>query len=136
MCKRVVSLAFGLVWLGMTAFAHAQRTTEMFIPIGESPGVSRTRSVIGQVEAFNQKTGMLSVSSPSGALSVRVVDRTRIWRDRSPQKLSNETGSTADLQPGKRVEVKFEPGTERKIAQWVKVQTPLSSASAESQTKQ
>jgi hypothetical protein len=42
--------------------------------------------------------------------------------DRSRQKLKNEEGTVADLQKGRRVEVKFVSGDEPSSAEWVKVE--------------
>lgn len=127
MLKRVVTLAVFALWLGSPAYAHSQRMTEMYIPIGQSPGVSAKLSVIGEVESVDRKARTFVVTSAAGAKTVRVGDQTRIWLDRSQLKLTNEKGSLADVQKGRRVEVRFATADN---AQWVKVQAMASEAGA------
>jgi hypothetical protein len=122
MLKRVASVAAVVLFLGSAAHTHGQRMTEMFIPIGQSPGVSGKLSVIGEVESVDSKAGVLTVAAAEGARSVRIVDRTWIWLDRSRQKLKNEKGTMADLRKGRRVEVKFASGDAPSTAEWVKVE--------------
>jgi hypothetical protein len=127
MFMRIASLAVALS-LG-AAHAHAQRMTEMFIPIGESPGVSGKLSVIGVVESVDPKARTITVAAATGTQPVRIGDRTWIWLDRSKEKLRNEKGSMADLQTGRRVEVKFE-SADPSTAEWIKVEVVGAEAGA------
>ena len=53
---------------------------------------------------------------------MKITDKTRIWLDRSKLKQPNVTGGFADLQKGRRVEVKYEDPAQREVADWVKVE--------------
>ena len=113
--------AMGL-WLGCLAHVHGQQMTEMYIPIGQSPGVSGKSSYIGELESVNAQTRTLAVAGPSGTQAVVLTDHTRIWVDRTQAKLPNYTGTLTDLQKGRKVEVKYHDADQKRVAEWVKVQ--------------
>jgi len=94
----------------------------MFIPIGQSPGLSGKGSLIGTLESVDRGKGMVTISSPSGTQAVRFTDRTPIWLDRSLQKQPNQNGTIADLQQGRKVEIKLRKGEPKADAEWIKVQ--------------
>lgn len=125
----VISL---LIWTG-TPYAHGQQTTEMFIPIGQSPGLSGKVTIMGTIEAVDAQNQTIVVAGSSEKWSAEVTKGTRIWLDRSKLGLSNQYGTFADLQEGRLVEVKYE-GTERRSegpAAWIKVQLATPSAKVE-----
>jgi hypothetical protein len=104
--------------------AHGQKATEMFIPIGQSPGLSGKHTLIARIEAVNPQTRMLTLKSATGMQTVRVTEQTKIWLDRSRLQQPNRTGTFADCSVGSTAEVKFVQN-ERKdggVADWVKVQ--------------
>jgi len=115
-------LAIVVVALGGTLEASGQQATEMFIPIGQSPGLSNKESVIGTLESVDPGKRMVTISSPSGAQTVGITDRTMIWLDRSEQKQPNQNGVINDLQKGRKVEVKVRKGEAKAVAEWIKVQ--------------
>lgn len=108
--------------LATTAFAHGQKATEQFIPVGQSPGVSGKLTSIGEVAAVDARAKTVTIVEPAGKRTVKITDKTRIWLDRTKLKQANVTGSLADLQKGRRVEVKYEDPAQRAIADWVKVE--------------
>ena len=117
-------------WIGITAVvallgwapnAHGQQTTEKYIPVGQSPGVSGVSSYIGQIESADASNRTVTVSGPEGARTITVTEETSIWLDRSELRLTNQTGSMADLQPGRRVEVKYADEETKETAAWIKV---------------
>jgi hypothetical protein len=65
---------------------------------------------------------MVTVSTPSGARTVAFTERTLIWLDRSLQKQPNRSGAMADLQPGRKIEIKLRKGEPKPVAEWIKVQ--------------
>jgi hypothetical protein len=112
-----------LLW-GSTPYAHGQRATEMFIPLGQSPGLSGKVTVMGKIETIQAKDRTIAIAGPSGSLTAKITDRTKIWLDRSRLKLTNQTGTFGDLKKDQTVEVLYE-GAERKdkaAADWIKVQ--------------
>jgi len=111
---------------GGLPLAVGQEMTEQYIPIGQSPGVSGTASVIGRLQSVNAEARTCAVTAPTGVLSVTVTERTKIWLDRSQSRQPNLPGTFADLRPGATVEVKPED-PQRGVggpAAWIKVQVP------------
>ena len=122
MLNRYLRLAIVVMVLGGTLEASGQQATEMFIPIGQSPGLSNKGSVIGTLESVDPGKRMVTISSPSGAQTVGITDRTLIWLDRSEQKQPNQNGAINDLQKGRKIEIKVRKGEPKPVAEWIKVQ--------------
>lgn len=98
--------------------AGAQETTEVYIPIGQSPGVSGVSSVIGIVSEVDYETRTLVVQSADRTTTVSMDDETDYYLDRSDSERSNTKGNMYDCTIGRTVEVKFaDDGT----ADWVKI---------------
>lgn len=124
MLRQLTRIGLAIVVLGSIQLAQAQKQTEIYIPIGKSPGVSRTHTLIGTIETVNLPDRSLVMRDEQGRYTVKVTDRTRIWLDRSAMKLHNQSGSLTSCQPDRQVEVKYEgsaPG-EQVTAEWIKVQ--------------
>lgn len=112
-----------LLW-GSTPYAHGQKATEMFIPLGQSPGLSGKYTVVGTIETINARNRTIIIAGPSETWSAQITGRTKIWLDRSRQRLTTQKGTFADLRKGQLVEVKYE-SKEREgegPAEWIKVQ--------------
>lgn len=114
-------------WVGIMALcaaapAHGQRSTEQFIPIGMSPGVSNKTTLVGLVDSLLMQQRMVAVRDQAVRRTVKITDKTWIWLDRSKLKLPNLRGRLADLQRGRRVEVKYADPETKLIAEWVKVE--------------
>jgi hypothetical protein len=131
MWKAVVGVAvIGVLLWGATPYARGQQATEVYIPLGQSPGLSGKVTIIGAIETINAQNRTIAIAGSSGTWSAEITDRTKIWLDRSKIKLPNQTGTFADLGKGLMVEVKYE-GTERQgrgPADWIKVQLTVPSA--------
>jgi hypothetical protein len=104
--------------------ASAQEATERFIPIGQSPGVSGYYSYIGEVEQVDAQNRTITVRGPEGSRTIAVTERTKIWLDRSALRQSNLSGTFADVQTGRRIEVKYEDYERKENAYWIKVAVP------------
>lgn len=119
-----------LLWGGAST-PSAQQMTEQYIPIGQSPGLSGKYTVIGKLQSVNAREQTCAVAGATGALNVKITERTKIWLDRSKLQQANLRGTFADLRPGATVEVKAE-GHQRGAssgpgpAEWIKVQVPAS----------
>ena len=122
MLNRFLAIANVMVALGSASQAIAQQTTEMFVPIGQSPGISNKVTVIGTVQALNAAARTVTVAGPSGSQTFAITEKTRIWLDRSAVKQTNQSGSLADLRQGRKVEVKPQPAGGKSSADWIKVQ--------------
>jgi hypothetical protein len=107
--------------------AAAQQATEIYIPIGQSPGVSGKISVIGTIESYDHAARTLTVRLEGEAArteTARLTEQTRIWLDRTELRSSNRLGERTDCEPGRRIEVKFEQreGARTSEAEWVKIE--------------
>jgi tetrahydromethanopterin S-methyltransferase subunit D len=123
--RRLLALqCVALVAMLTATAALAQRVTERYIPIGQSPGLSGKHTVIGTISAVDAKGRTLTCSHEAGTITMRVTDRTKVWLDRSKAKQSNLTGSFTDCMAGRRMEAKYVNNDRRPLAEveWIKVQ--------------
>jgi hypothetical protein len=118
----VSGLGVAIALVGAVFQVHAQKETERFIPIGQSPGVSQKQTSIGEIAEVDAAGRTVTVAERAGRRTVKITEKTRIWLDRTKLKQANLSGSFADLQKGRRVEVKYEDPDGRQVADWVKVE--------------
>ena len=104
----------------------AQKTTEIFIPVGKSPGVSGKYSIVGKIETVTASNRNFTIASSSGNHIITVKSDTKIWLDRSKLQERNIAGDFGDLKQGFTVEVKFKDETRKGDVEWVKVQLTAS----------
>ena len=117
-----LSVAFSvLVSTGIAA--GVQQATEMFIPIGQSPGISKTATVIGTIESVDAEKRTIVVKSDGGTATATITEKTKIFLDGSQRKEPNRYGAFEALETGARVEVLYEGRTRATAgpAEWVKV---------------
>ena len=100
----------------------AQKTTELYIPIGQSPGLSGTHTLIGKIVQVNALNNTISMADAAGTYSVSMVPGTPIYIDKSKAGLPNYQGALADCKVGDSIEVKFVDNARSKPAEWIKVQ--------------
>ncbi len=111
-----------LAALSIASAAVAQKASERYIPIGQSPGVSNKTSYIGTIDQVNEGEYWMSIANERGNFRIRMSRETRFYLDRSEMKKGNLEGSYSDCQPGRRVEVKFKDDNPEEPAEWVKVE--------------
>ena len=100
--------------------ATAHPATELYIPIGKSPGISNVKSYLGKIQALRETEGGFSMTVDDGEKTIDVSEQTKIYVDtgkRSP----NRIGSEEDCEVGRTVEVYLDDDG---MAYWVKVQVP------------
>ncbi len=114
------ALALLIAIPGTGFLAHAQEATERFIPIGQSPGLSGKETMLGEIRGVDANARSVEVATSDRTYRVTVTDTTRIWIDRSQHKLPAITGTIADCQQGREIEVKLADGRED-VADWIKV---------------
>jgi hypothetical protein len=103
------------------ANGQAQRATEQFIPVGQSPGVSGVLSYLGDCEAVDEQSRTVTMRDAQGqSRTVKVGPATLIWLDRSAARQGNQPGSFPDLHRGYRMEV-FPAPDRPDTAVWIKV---------------
>lgn len=113
----VIGLLIAL--LAAIPYAQAQKETERYIPIGHSPGLSGKYTYLGSIEAVDATAQTIKIT---GDRTVKIGATTRIWLDRSRLKQTNLQGVFADLQQGRKIEIKFEDPERQQLAEWVKVE--------------
>ena len=117
-------IAIGVVLWCSPPNARGQKATEMFIPLGQSPGLSGKHTVIGTIETVDARNRTIIITGPSETWSAQITDRTKIWLDRSKLRLTNQKGTFADLRKDQLVEVKYENSNRegKSPVGWIKVQ--------------
>lgn len=123
MLTRWIGISLAIVMLAGLRLALAQQSTEIYIPMGQSPGVSGTQTIIGVIESVNASDRSLIVADAQGRATVKVIDETQIYLDQSALKARNQSGAFDALQPERRVEVKFKESARQAqvTAEWIKV---------------
>jgi hypothetical protein len=116
----VIGFALGLAW---SLPSWGQKATEIFIPIGKSPGVSGVTSAVGTIVLVNAPNRTLTIRSGDAEHSARLTHKTMLWLDNSQMKARNTKGSWADLRTGRLCEVKYVYRGQIRTdeAEWVKV---------------
>jgi hypothetical protein len=106
--------------------ADAQAATEIYIPIGRSPGLSRVHTVIGTIERVDEGSGeghTMVVVSQGRSWTLRMTSSTRVFIDRSALRRPNGYGGHEDCRAGALVEVKPQAvgGNQVAACEWIKV---------------
>ena len=111
-----------VLMLSIIPIIYGQKSTEQYIPIGKSPGITRKYSMMGEIEQYDPATKSLTVTSSSGKTGMKVTDETRIYLDRSKLRQRNIKGNFSDLQKGRKVEVKYKDPQNKTTADWIKIE--------------
>ena len=117
-------LALGALLAVGASAAPAQKSNEIHIPIGQSPGLSGKVTVIARIQTLNPVERSLTLMNAEGAtIAVRTNSQTKIWLDRSQQKLPNRKVEFTDLRANMRVEVKYRDNDRQTaVAEWIKAE--------------
>ena len=109
-----------LITLGFLTWttAAAQQATEVYIPIGESPGISGKESIIGSISDIEYEQQRMMVSTGGASRSVRITPQTRFYLDRSDNQKRSVAGSFDDCREGRRVEAYVDDNGK---AIWIKI---------------
>lgn len=108
--------------LGMIQSVSAQKATEIYIPVGQSPGLSGEYTTLGKVNTVNIQKQTISMSDAERSYELKITDSTQIWLDRSRLKLSNQMGSMKDIKEGMLAEVKYQKNERGGAVEWIKLQ--------------
>jgi hypothetical protein len=124
MLRRLVLVAWIAGTLAGSA-AQAQKATEIFIPIGQSPGLSGKYTTIGEIAAVDTQNHTLTVRDEQGVdHPARLTEESKVWLDRSELAVSNQAAKAADILVGSRCEVMwvYDGQERREEAAWIKIQ--------------
>jgi hypothetical protein len=122
MLKHGIAIGVAVASLAGLESGFAQKMTEQYIPIGQSPGLSGEQTKIGNIEAVSVQEQALTVTGSSGSFSVQIAEDTHIWLDKSKMGSTNTIGTVSDLQAGRRIEVKYKDNDPQEAAEWIKVE--------------
>lgn len=116
------SIVLSLMCVMVSAsLALAQQTTEKYIPIGYSPGMSGKYTYVGVIVAIDRDAHTISVEHDGVRKAIKVSSETRIWIDQSKGRRESLDGAYADCEVGRRVEVKYR-GNDEGLADWIKIE--------------
>jgi hypothetical protein len=124
MLKLLMSIGVTIALLIGVPCAYGQKATEIFIPLGKSPGLSGKYTTIGKIDTVNAQDQAITMTDSSGSYTIKITERTQIWLDNSKLKSTNRKGTFADLRKGLLAEVKYEDNARRDkgVAEWIKIQ--------------
>jgi hypothetical protein len=111
-----------MVTMGILSDGFAEKTTELYIPIGNSPGLSGKHTLIGRIESVDERNQTILVAGAAETLTVYISELTQIFLDKSRLQETSSYGSYSDLRPGIMVEVRFEADKNHRPAEWIKLQ--------------
>lgn len=122
----VLLLAAFAALLGPARGAAAQKATELYIPIGRSPGLSGKHTVMGRIATVSTRDHAVTVTGPDGRCAAEFDEHTTVYLDRSSVKRRNTYGDYGDCKPGEYCEIKYEhndPGTPDAPGriEWIKI---------------
>lgn len=111
-----------LLTLMRTSAAFSQKATEVFIPIGQSPGLSATHTTIGIVDSISLHGEIMMVSDSGRTYVVRFTRETKVYLDRTYSGGPNKIGKLTDCKRGLKVEVKYVGNKIGETAEWLKLE--------------
>ena len=122
MKKKVAIYIITIIILGFSALVFAEKSTELYLPIGKSPGLSGKYNLIGRIAEVNFHDQTLTVTGTSGTFTVLTTEYTLFFLDKSKLRQPNRYGSFSDFKKGMLVEVRFEADRKHRPAEWIKLQ--------------
>ena len=119
---KIILLTITLVWI--YSFSIAQKSTEIYIPVGKSPGISGKYSTIGRVEAINltDSTITITIAGELGSHTIKCAKDTKIWVDKSSIKQFNKDANLIDIKIGSIIETKYKGNKSDALVEWIKIQ--------------
>jgi len=122
MFKYITVTGIFILVFAMVPVTLAEKATELYIPIGKSPGLYGKYLATGRIEKVNYQNNTLTMSSGSSSYPVEVTERTMIFLDRSKMGQPNIYGSFSDCKQGMMIEVRFEKDERGRPAEWIKLE--------------
>ena len=98
--------------------ANAHPATEVYIPIGMSPGVSGRVTVTGRIMGYDEALGTMRIEADGAERAYALGENVPVYVDRSRVRKRNSYGSYRDYQVGRTVEIKVVDGA----TEWIKVE--------------
>lgn len=119
----IATVGAALLWLA--SVAAAQHATELYIPIGRSPGLSGKYTMMGRIDSVSPGHEMMIAGADTRA-AAQLTDDTRFYLDRTALKRSNLYGAYGDCKVGAYCEIKYvdnRPGDRANPGrvEWIKI---------------
>ena len=111
-----------IILIGITPILYAEKAAELYIPVGQSPGLSDSYNLIGRIDAVDYQNRSLTVIGTTGRFTVYITEYTLIFMDKSMLRQPSRYGTFADIKPSIIVEVRFEADKRHRPAEWIKLQ--------------
>ena len=122
MLKILMKTGVAIFLLCLIQNAHAQKASEIYIPVGQSPGLSGTYTTLGKIDLIDMQNKMISMSDAAGNYGLKITDGTQIWLDQSLLSQKNQMGSIHDIKIGMQAEVKYMDNKKGGDVEWIKIQ--------------
>lgn len=117
--KRIATIFLATLFLIVGNTALSQQATEVYIPIGKSPGVSGRDSVIGSISSVDHERYRMTISVAGEMRIVKMSKATRYYVDKTRTRKQNKTSSFEDCEVGQRIEAYVDDDGN---AVWVKIE--------------
>ena len=117
--KRTTAFCLPLFLLVAGHTSMAQQTTEVYIPIDQSPGISGKASLVGSISSVDHESYSVTITVAGESKTVTMTPATRYYVIRTGGKKQNSTGSYEDCEVGRRMEAYLD---EDGNAVWVKIE--------------
>lgn len=122
MFKQVIIFSMIIISLVSLSSVHAEKSAELYIPIGQSPGLSGEDTIIGKIDEVDPQNQIILISDAAGSHTVEITEGTEFFLDRSKARLPNTYGTLDDCKVGDTVEVNFKDNDPSETADWIKVE--------------
>ena len=123
MTRSAALSTIAFVVFGLCTPALAEKSTELYLPIGRSPGLSGKFTLMGTIAEINSQDQTLTVmTGASGTFIVTTTEYTLIFLDKSKLRQPNRYGTYSDFKTGMLIEVRFEADKRHRPAEWIKLQ--------------
>lgn len=119
--NRTRTIFLATLFLIIGNIALAQQATEVYIPIGESPGVSERDSFIGSISSVDHERYRMMISVAGETKMVTMTPATRYYLDKTRARKQNKTTRFEDCEVGQRIEAYVDDDGN---AVWVKIEAP------------
>jgi hypothetical protein len=121
--KHIKTILLIFIFCQVSAELYAQTMTEIYIPLGQSPGVSGKYSIMGRIESVNLKDSTVTMIPATGnKITIKITAGCAIYLDKSKLRLGNKKGYCIDMKQGMLAEAKYRDNKPGNKIEWIKVQ--------------
>lgn len=119
--RNTLKILILLAGIAVAASAAAHQETELYIPIGKSPGISHVKSQIGRIQSLSASGDGVTLLVQDRAVYVAFDKTTKIYLQYAAPGQRNRLGTYADCQADRTAEIHV--GDDGKL-RWIKVEMP------------